>query len=274
MSGAAPAAAALELAANGLAVLPVHGIVNGRCGCGNPKCPSPGKHPRTKHGHRDASVDRDQILMWWQACPNANVGVRTGNGLLVLDVDPRNGGLESLAFLRNEHGAIPHTVTVRTGGGGLHYYFAAAAGVGARNGALPGIDLKSDGGFVVAPLSMHMSGKAYGWAPGRAPSDVKIAGAPPWLLELAAGKTAKGRGAQAPKGTRNDHLMSVAGRLRRAGADEAQLREALNAENVATCQPPLDASEVARVAASATRYPPGTQPHSVSVFWRVRAPSD
>lgn len=264
MSGAAHAAAALELAANGLAVLPVHGIVNGRCGCGNPKCPSPGKHPRTKHGHRDASVDPDQILMWWQACPNANIGVRTGNGLLILDVDPRNGGLESLAFLRNEHGAIPHTVTVRTGGGGLHYYFAAAAGVRARNGALPGIDLKSDGGFVVAPLSMHMSGKAYGWAPGRAPSDVKIADAPPWLLKLAAGKTPKGRGAQAPKGMRNDHLMSVAGRLRRAGADEAQLREALNAENVATCQPPLEESEVARVAASATRYPAGTQPHSVS----------
>jgi hypothetical protein len=265
VNGAAPAAPALDLAGRGLAVLPVYGIVNGRCGCGDPKCSSPGKHPRTKHGHRDATVDADQIRMWWRACPIANVGVRTGNGLLVLDIDPRNGGVESLAALQKEHGAIPLTVTVRTGGGGLHYYFRAAASVRARSGVLPGIDLKSDGGFVVAPPSVHRSGKAYGWAPGRAPSDVKIAEAPSWLLELAAaGKTVKIRGAQAPKGTRNDHLMSVAGRLRRAGADEAQLREALNAENVASCQPPLDEGEVARVAASATRYPSGAEVHNLS----------
>src|SRR3954468_4151831 len=95
----------------------------GRCACGTKDCSSPAKHPRTKHGHKDASRDADQVATWWKACPSANVGVRTGEGLVVLDVDPRNGGASTLRELVARHGALPNTWTVHTGGGGMHFYF-------------------------------------------------------------------------------------------------------------------------------------------------------
>src|SRR5205814_596901 len=90
-------AAALELAAKGLAVLPLHTVAgDGACTCLSKACTSVAKHPRTKHGHRDATTAHEQIAMWWNAKPLANVGVRTGGSIVVLDVDPRNGGDQTL----------------------------------------------------------------------------------------------------------------------------------------------------------------------------------
>ena len=86
--------AALDYAAMGWAVLPLHAVEKGRCTCGDAGCGSPGKHPRTNHGLKDATSDPDTIRAWWAAWPDSNVGVRTGeeSGIVVLDVDPRHGG--------------------------------------------------------------------------------------------------------------------------------------------------------------------------------------
>src|SRR5260221_6684672 len=92
--------AALEYAQRGWPVLPLHGIRDGACTCGNPKCDKPGKHPRIKSGkeHSEATTDPDRIRTWWERWPDANVGIRTGvaSGLIALDEDPRHGGENSL----------------------------------------------------------------------------------------------------------------------------------------------------------------------------------
>ncbi len=72
---AAPIAAALAYAARGWSVFPVHSLRDGICTCGKPDCDSPGKHPRTKNGHKDASIDEQQIRAWWTQHPDANIGI-------------------------------------------------------------------------------------------------------------------------------------------------------------------------------------------------------
>ena len=88
--------------------------------------------------------------------PTANVGIATGarSGLVVLDVDPRHGGDEQLAAFEAEHGKLPETAAVVTGGGGAHYYFNHPGGDIRSRKLSPGLELKADGTFVVAPPSL------------------------------------------------------------------------------------------------------------------------
>jgi hypothetical protein len=259
-------AAALELAAKGLAVVPLHSVGDdGKCTCLNKACSSAGKHPRTKHGHRDATTEQEQIAMWWNAKPLANVGVRTGGTLVVLDVDPRNGGDRTLRALLAEHGALPPTWTVQTGGGGEHYYFNVDPELPTRAGLFPGIDLKGGGGFVVAPPSLHASGARYSWVRGRALDDIQIASVPEWLIRHARsnghgnGRVHAGAVRQLPvrEGGRNSYLASFTGKLRRQGVDGGELVGRVLEENVRRCAPPLSRAEVERVVANISRYPAG-----------------
>ena len=125
---------ALWLAGQGLRVVPVHNPVGPKherkCSCGNPQCPSQAKHPRTRHGIKDASKSKKQIRRWFKKWPDANVGVATGKAseIIVLDVDPRHGGDKSLAMLEAEFGQLPSTWRFQTGGGGEHYYFKHPGG--------------------------------------------------------------------------------------------------------------------------------------------------
>lgn len=116
------------------------------------------------HGCKDATTDQDTLRVWWEAEPLANVGVATGNGLVVLDVDGAPGR-ESLDAIIEKIGDPPETILVETGGGGLHYWFRARDGEEYRNATRwrgwPGIDLRGDGGYVVAPPSRHKSGRNY-----------------------------------------------------------------------------------------------------------------
>ena len=114
---------ALQYAARGLRVVRMHPVQDGRCACAKGEaCDRPGKHPSTPHGVKDATTDPEQIKSWWAASPDANIGIATGSesGILVLDIDPRNGGAESLKRLEKELGPLPNTVTTITGGGGQH----------------------------------------------------------------------------------------------------------------------------------------------------------
>jgi hypothetical protein len=114
-----------------------------------------------------ASTDAALIRTWWAERPGANVGVVTGprSGLAVLDIDPRNGGAESLATLRRVID-VPRTLAVRTGSGGLHLIYAhpgrpVACGANALG---KGLDVKADGGYVVAAPSVHPdTGARYEW---------------------------------------------------------------------------------------------------------------
>jgi hypothetical protein len=150
--------AARSYAARGWAVFPVHSIQKGRCTCGKSNCESAGKHPRTQNGFKDATTDEDQITAWWLDWPTANVAVATGerSKLGVVDVDPRNGGYESLKTLD-----VPATMTEQTGGGGLHYFYQTSQRV-ATHDIAPGIELHADVGYVVVTPSNHLKGD-YAW---------------------------------------------------------------------------------------------------------------
>ena len=153
--------AAIQYAKDGLRVLPTYWPdpnEPGHCGCGRSNCSSPGKHPLTEHGVKDATTDLDVIREWWKRWPNANVAVEPGNDEFVVDVDPRNGGNGSLKQLEAKHGAF-RTKKVRTGSGGLHIWFKTPSPIRSHNAMLPGIDIKAAGGYVLMPPSQHVEGK-------------------------------------------------------------------------------------------------------------------
>jgi uncharacterized protein DUF3631/bifunctional DNA primase/polymerase-like protein/primase-like protein len=196
--------------------------------------------------------------MWWRSWPHANIGVRTGGGLLVLDIDPRSGGDQSLKALIEAHGPLPETPTVNTGGGGVHFFFRVDGPIPGRSAVWPGVDVKADGGYVVVPPSVHVSGGTYGWRLGFDLDDLPRARAPQWLLDALSGKkSAAPIAGPVASGARNNHLMSVAGRLRRQGSDEVAILSGIQVENQKKCCPPLEGDEVGRIAASAARYANG-----------------
>lgn len=172
---------ARKYAAEELYVLPLHGIRDGNCTCKRRKCTSPGKHPRTGHGVKDATRNRDTIASWWEKWPDANVGIATGrvSNFVVLDVDPRNQGDDTLAKLEKEHGALPSTLVSDTGGGGKHFLFSYPPGGVSSGKPWQGIDLQSDGAYIVAPPSLHVSGVPYRWRKSSAP---QLAELPDWII--------------------------------------------------------------------------------------------
>ncbi|HPD16232.1 MAG TPA: bifunctional DNA primase/polymerase [Planctomycetota bacterium] len=216
--------AALEYAARGWLVFPLK--------------PS-GKTPLTPHGFKDATTDPEQIRAWWTQHPDANVGIRTGavSGLVVLDIDCHGeaDGEASLAKLQEDFGRLPPTLEVKTPSGGRHLYFVHRDGeVKSRNGLRPGLDLKADGGYVVAPPSaLRDSPEPYARHNGHSSCPL-----PMWLIEQANGRRSTPAPAatlpasqvtrsaaryaetalklevrnlrQAPEGTRNDTLNRAA----------------------------------------------------------------
>jgi hypothetical protein len=257
--------AALEYAAKGWGVIPLHTpdpTAPGGCSCRKADCQSVGKHPRTMKGLKDASTDKGTIERWWRMWPDANVGITTGAGLMVLDVDGDEGH-DTLAALELEHGDL-RTLTARTGSGGLHLYFTVPDDV-CRNRTrfADGLDTRGEGGYVVAPPSTHVSGGTYQWVDDY-PEIAQPATA--WLVELLREKSTNGAHApapalpdQIPAGERNAALASLAGSMRRRGASETAIRAALVEENAERCVPPLDGDEVAAVAASVSRYEPAAE---------------
>jgi hypothetical protein len=154
-------------------------------------CRARSKAPATAHGKDDATVDIGLIRKWWDRTPEANVAIATGaaSGLVVLDVDPRHGGFDSIEDLEARFGRLPETPVSLTGGGGTHSVFQRPSIVTipcrTNLGGFPGIDLKADGGYVIASPSIHPNGRRYEWSPALHPSKVPLAEAPGWLLELA-----------------------------------------------------------------------------------------
>jgi putative DNA primase/helicase len=254
--------AALRYASQGYAVLPLHSLDHGVCTCGSPVCKAPGKHPRTPRGVLDASTEPEMIEWWWREFPSANIGLRTGDGVAVLDIDPRHGGDASLQRLIEIHGALPDTPTVRTGGGGSHHYFLVPQGFRGSIGRLAGIDVKAEGGYVVAPPSVHASGAAYVWDEAHDLEHGILAALPEWLevaLNCASPKKVTvGQGSgQVTEGSRNATLTSLAGTLRRKGLTADALEAALLTLNRKQCVPPLEDAEVRRIAQSVSRYDAG-----------------
>lgn len=258
---------AMHYASVGWSSFPLNYIrQNGVCSCGgievNPKC-KPGKHPYAKlvpNGHINATTNTATVHAWFSGIPY-NIGIATGavSGFWLLDVDGEEGAV-ALAALEAEHGQLPDTLRVRTGSGGMHYYFTMPTGVDIRNSEkLVGdhIDVRGSGGYVVAPPSNHISGNQYVWVGCVQPSLGMIADAPQWLIAAATSKKVKepighiplsqalcptflvpdkvtdGRG-------RESTILRYAGHLRGTGVDQATIEQIVLDFNKLHIAPPLD----------------------------------
>lgn len=166
-----------------------------------------GKTPILKEWQKRASADAQQVREWWGKWAAANVGIATGNGLLVLDVDVGEGkaGEASLAALEAEHGALPPTLTAVTGSGGYHLFFSYEGKLGNSAGKLgAGLDTRGDGGYVVAAPSVHPNGERYCWIDG----SVAVAPAPVWLVGLLVDKPSETNTIAAPMPIRGPVMLS------------------------------------------------------------------
>jgi hypothetical protein len=235
---------ALELAALGYKVFPL---------APGEKVPFAGSR-----GANDATTDPQQIRQWWSNNPLANIGIAT-DGLLVIDCDPEDGGPNQWELKNHDRlSTAPSTKTPR----GRHYFFAVS-GVRPKSSVgqiAPHVDIKAGAGsYVVAPGSFVNDNLYY--SETALPLRTELALAPAWLIEITLATTrlcaaAASENGVIPEGSRNNTLFSIARHLRREGLDEPAIEEALQKTNRDRCAPPLDHSEVSRIANSACRYEP------------------
>jgi hypothetical protein len=201
--------AALELAAAGWPVFP--------CWWAGPR----GKSPITKHGHLEATTDPDKIKAWWGQWPHAMIGLRVLDSVIVIDIDPRNGG--DLAALETITGPLPPTLTDWAGrnDGGRHLYFQRPPGQLTSTKLPTGVDLKVHG-YCIAPPSLHpATGEPYRWdqhpvaTPPHGLRELLRPNPRPINLHRPSGGTGDGllrTVAAAVEGTRNDVLYWAARR--------------------------------------------------------------
>lgn len=167
---------ALSYAARGILIFPLWHIdwsPGTICACHEGiACGSPGKHPRTRAGLNEATTDTAIVSRWWSRWPDANIGMPAGaNRLAVIDVDPGHGGLDTITMIRTwlrlKHAIdLYATRTIRTGGAGMHLiYRQPEGGIKSARQAFgddaPGVDTRGRGGYIVAPPSLHASGRRY-----------------------------------------------------------------------------------------------------------------
>jgi hypothetical protein len=277
---------ALAFVRQGHAVFPVNWPVEHkgqlRCSCGSDSrgrpCGNPAKHPYGKlapNGLLSATIESGVVKHWWgYLAPQANLGVRTDR-LVVVDVDPRHGGDESLQVLEREHG-FPLTWRVLTGGGGEHVIFACPDNTEITNVVAeqmknpplgPGVDIRARGGYIVAPPSRHISGRPYAWSVDHHPQDVALAPAPDWLIARLQARNTN-HDSRADNGAPVEPIASdvwgqltgqpineyrdmaaarIAGHLFRHRCDYTLALGLLHAWNSAWCKPPLGYYELARI---------------------------
>ena len=233
--------AALQLAGRGMAILALR-----------PR----DKQPATAHGLKDATTCRDTVARWWQHNPDYNIGLATGaiSGVLVVDVDSLDAEAE-LRKLEAQHSPLPPTVESITARG--RHLFFKWPGQDIRNSAgklAPGIDIRGSGGYVVAPPSIHPSGRRYAWSVDSAGT---FAAAPQWLLDRITAPTRSPALAAADwcdlihdgldDGRRNANVARLVGHLLRRRVDPLVTLELVIAFNDARCRPPLPRTEVSMI---------------------------
>ena len=220
-----------------------------------------GKLPATAHGVHDATTDPEQIRRWFDGRDDLNIGIAAGSrsGLVVFDIDPRNGGDDSFAEWTAKHGELEAGALQLTAGGGQHFLAVHDASIRSCK-LVDGVDLLADGRYFLAYPST-IEGREYRWEVSSDPFDgMAPAGVPPeWLAaigELQRGKTKRAlvAGASFITGNRNDGLAALAGAMRHHGMTAPEIHAALAIVNEQRCEMPLPASEVRQIAESISRY--------------------
>lgn len=165
-------------------IFPCHSIVQTdagpACSCGK-ACGSPGKHPRTKGGFKDATDDPAQITRWWTRWSDANIALATGSRLAVIDIDGEEGFREFEELVATQ-GALPPTLVAQTGRG-AHLVFATRPGAGeVRSSARGHVHARGEGGYIIVAPSNHISGNNYRWI-----KQNPVAELPDWLRQWSQG---------------------------------------------------------------------------------------
>lgn len=221
-----------------------------------------GKLPATQHGVHDATTSAEQIARWWSINPEYNVAVAAGagSGIVVFDIDPRNGGDDSWTKWQQANGSVPDGALQLTAGGGQHHLAVYDDSIkSAKLG--DGIDLLSDGRYFLAYPST-IDGRTYQWEGMADPCDgvAPFVIPPAWHDAITAKRKPKERVAQTGggliQGNRNDGLTSLAGAMRNFGMTEAEILAAISIANETRCEIPLPASEIRQIAQSVCRYEP------------------
>jgi hypothetical protein len=183
--------AALQYAQSGYAVLPLWWPINEKqCACGNPNCRSVGKHPigvLVPNGVKDATTDLATVQAWWTRYPQANIGIACGkiSGIIVVDLDGE-AGEATLARLKETRGARPQDSGWQViTGRGRHLYYKYTEGIDVRTKQLDGLEVRCDDAYVVAPPSLHKSGKRYSWDISTTSRDQSLPPLPDYLIDFA-----------------------------------------------------------------------------------------
>lgn len=283
--------AALAYAELGYSVVPLHTPIfkDGKlisCSCKVSTCPTEGnvgKHPRTMKGLKAATTDRDQIKKWWEMWPEANIGIVTGKiasgkDLVVIDVDTKHNGTDNWNAIVESHQKLPATAESITGSGGKHILFVSDVPVKCSVGLVSGgIDVRATGGYIVAPPSLHKSGKRYQWELSSDPSEVPLAPLPDWLLSLtgprrpAPMQSVSNEDGKIPEGERNNKLFKFACSMRAKGAERSTILAALLVMNDTQCEPPMDPKSIEIIANQASSVPIGL---SADVKEKIKASDD
>lgn len=227
------------------------------------------KKPLTPHGCKDAKKDPGAIRAWWKKYPTASIGIATGSasGLVVIDEDTDEDkgldGYHEVAQWERDNGALPETLRAITGRGGNHLYFHyTGTDIGNRAGILEGVDVRGEGGYVIAPPSMHPNGTEYHWE--IAPEDMELAEVDETVLRfLQIGKegSQNAQDFEVPDviedGERNDRLFRIACSMQAQGYHDDAIRATIEITNRTSCPHPLDDDEVALILSSALKYHKG-----------------
>lgn len=275
---------ALTYADLGWEVFPTHNGPGCSCWRGD-ACQNQAKHPRTRNGVKDATTNMDQIELWWANFPQANIGIRMGSELLVLDFDGDEGSEILHAWSKPavvvmdydvaDNGfETPRVVT----GNGTHLYFRAPtqAKVRAQIGVMPGVDIRVGDSYVIAPPSVHASGKRYEWEVDHSPViDMDLAEVPAVVMEVIAeaGSREKPRvPKRIRKGKRNDLYYRLACGFWAYNMPEQVIEMALIGLLPQTDQPkgdPFTEENVRDIVRRVTsQYPPGRSGERALEEWQ------
>lgn len=245
--------AAIDYAKRGLAVFPLA---------------ENSKVPCIAEGFKRATTDVEQIAAWWDYRPNCNIGIATGGvsgGLVVIDCDydaaSGEDGMQTVRSYETSEGEFPEGACVSTPRGGEHLYFISDEPFDCSTNADKGVDIRADGGYVVAPPSVHPNGGVYEW--DMHIDDYGIPKANKTVLAFIRKLQGERKSEsfklpeEIKRGERNDILFKLACSMQAKGEDDDVIYAYCVAVNTTRCKPPMADNEVNTVVSQALKYQKG-----------------
>ena len=231
------------------------------------------KYPLTNNGFKDATTDKKQIEIWWKQNPNANIGIATGQmsgGLVVIDMDvdkekDKDGYHAFVKWCEENYLILPDSWLSITGRGGYHLLYKSSFPVPSKRGWLEDVDIRADGGYIVAPPSIHPNGTKYEWE--QAPDDYDLITDDDIDVEfvfnsiIASDKADKSEPLKVPEtipeGQRDDLMFKLACKYQAMGMSDSEMEAALMAANKERCKPPLPLRQIKQKLKQAQKYQKG-----------------